>query len=103
MNRETVIQLAREAGAITNVKHLTNIDGDGIVFVPEELERFANAIEAKTPQPTPEHTKAMQQALEALEGVSHWVEVSPVEHPWDAWQRVEPAITALQSALKGTT
>lgn len=91
MDRETVIQLAREAGAITNVKHLTNIDGDGIVFVPEELERFANAIEAKTPQPTPEHTKAMQQALGAIEAALS------DDQPYIA--RSKEAVTALQNAL----
>lgn len=43
---------------------------------------------------------AAKQALEALEGVAQWVEKRPDTHPWDAWQRVEPAITALRIALE---
>lgn len=41
----------------------------------------------------------LRQALEALEGVAQWVENRPDTHPWDAWQRVEPAITALRERL----
>lgn len=37
---------------------------------------------------------------QALEGVVQWVEKRPDTHPWDAWQRVEPAITALRIALE---
>jgi hypothetical protein len=44
--------------------------------------------------------EAAQQALEALEGVAQWVEKRPDTHPWDAWQRVEPAITTLRAALE---
>ena len=44
--------------------------------------------------------KAARMALEALEGVATWVEVHPKTHPWDTWQRVEPAITALRRALE---
>lgn len=42
----------------------------------------------------------LRQALSALEGVAQWVEKRPDTHPWDAWQRVEPAITALRIALE---
>lgn len=41
----------------------------------------------------------MQQALEALDGVAQWVEMRPKTHPWDAWQRVEPAMNALRERL----
>ena len=34
------------------------------------------------------------QMKSALEGVSQWVNQRPDTHPWDAWQRVIPAITA---------
>lgn len=44
----------------------------------------------------------LQQSLAALEGVSHWVETRPDEHPWDAWQRVAPAIAALRERLGET-
>ena len=43
--------------------------------------------------------EALKLALEALEGVATWVEVRPKTHPWDTWQRVEPAITAIREAL----
>ena len=42
----------------------------------------------------------LRQALEGLEGVAQWVEKRPDTHPWDAWQRVEPAITAIKERLK---
>jgi len=46
--------------------------------------------------------QAAEMALEALEGVAQRVEKRPNLHPWDAWQRVEPAITALRAALAET-
>ncbi len=46
MTREDIIRMAREAGALTGVKSLLNCDGDSIVFVPEELERFAALVAA---------------------------------------------------------
>ena len=44
-------------------------------------------------------TEAMKLALEALSGVADWVNVRTKEHPWDQFQRVAPAITALREAL----
>jgi hypothetical protein len=41
----------------------------------------------------------MQQALDALSGVADWVNLRTSEHPWDQYQRVEPAIDALRAAL----
>jgi hypothetical protein len=44
--------------------------------------------------------KAARQALDALSGVADWVNLRTREHPWDQYQRVEPAITALRTALQ---
>ncbi|MEN9885758.1 MAG: hypothetical protein RL758_336, partial [Pseudomonadota bacterium] len=44
--------------------------------------------------------EAMKQALEALSGVADWVNTRTREHPWDQWQRVEPAITTLRTAIE---
>jgi hypothetical protein len=46
MNREDIIRMAREAGASTEIKHVTVGNGDGIVFTPDELARFANRVAA---------------------------------------------------------
>jgi hypothetical protein len=43
--------------------------------------------------------EALDLALEALEGVADWVNVRTKEHPWDQFQRVAPAITAIKQAL----
>jgi len=40
----TLLQMAEEAGAITNIKTLCNHSADSIVFMPEELEVFAELI-----------------------------------------------------------
>lgn len=45
------------------------------------------------------HIDTMKLALNALEGVADWVNVRTKEHPWDQFQRVAPAITALREAL----
>ena len=47
----------------------------------------------------PDWRATAAQALEALEGVAQWVNSRPNTHPWDAWQRVEPSITALRALL----
>jgi hypothetical protein len=47
MNREDIIRMAREAGASTEIKHVTVGNGDGIVFTPDELARFANRVAAR--------------------------------------------------------
>ncbi len=44
--------------------------------------------------------EAMKQALGALDGVADWVNTRTREHPWDQWQRVEPAMTALRAAIE---
>jgi hypothetical protein len=44
--------------------------------------------------------QAARQALEALEGVADWVNTRTREHPWDQWQRVEPAMQALRTAIE---
>jgi hypothetical protein len=41
VTRDDIIRMAREAGASTKAKHITIVDGDGIVFTQDELERFA--------------------------------------------------------------
>jgi hypothetical protein len=46
MNREQIIRMAREAGASTEIKHVTVGNGDGIVFTPDELARFASLVRA---------------------------------------------------------
>lgn len=46
MTREDIIRMAREAGALVGVKSLMNCDGDSIVFVPEELDRFVELVAA---------------------------------------------------------
>jgi hypothetical protein len=43
--------------------------------------------------------EAAQAALDALEGVADWVNTRTKEHPWNQWQRVEPAIDQLRAAL----
>jgi len=42
----------------------------------------------------------MKQALEALDGVADWVNTRTREHPWDQWQRVEPAMNTLRAAIE---
>jgi hypothetical protein len=65
----------------------------------KELERAERLAEAL--RELEERDEALlRQALEALEGVAQWVKKRPDTHPWDAWQRVEPAITALRIALE---
>ena len=46
MTRDEIIRMAREAGATTGVKDHLNCDGDSVVFVPDELERFAALVAA---------------------------------------------------------
>lgn len=36
-----IIELAKKAGALTEVRSSLNVDGDSIVFMPEEVQRFA--------------------------------------------------------------
>lgn len=43
--------------------------------------------------------KLIEQMREALEGMQQWVNMRPDTHPWDAWQRVAPAITAADKWL----
>ncbi len=43
--------------------------------------------------------EVMRQALEALAGVADWVNIRTREHPWDQWQRVEPAMNTLRTAI----
>lgn len=68
-----IIKLASEAGTMRDVETANKVADDAAL---------------------------LRQALEALEGVAQWVEKRPDTHPWDAWQRVEPAITALRIALE---
>jgi len=46
MSEEEIIRMAREAGASTEIKHVTVGNGDGIVFTPDELARFADLVAA---------------------------------------------------------
>lgn len=56
-----------------------------------------------SPQPTPEHIKAMKQALEALEQIRVFVTTrEKIKHP-EGTEWYDEHITALQNALKGTT
>ena len=43
MNREQILALAEEQGAVANLKQHFNMAGDSIVFTPEELEAFYHA------------------------------------------------------------
>jgi hypothetical protein len=43
---KSIIEIAREAGALTEIRTSLNVDGDSILFMPEELEAFAAAIKA---------------------------------------------------------
>lgn len=38
------IKLAEQCGAVANIKNHFNMDGDSIVFAPEELSEFANLV-----------------------------------------------------------
>lgn len=58
IDRDEIIRMAREAGAVTGVKDHLNVDGDSIVFVPEELESFAALVAAAERQRL--HDKFMQ-------------------------------------------
>lgn len=46
MTKDDIIRMAREAGASTEIKHVTVGNGDGIVFTPDELARFASLVAA---------------------------------------------------------
>ena len=48
IDKETIMRIARESGAVLEVRHLTNTSGNGIVFTPEELQAFANSVAAAT-------------------------------------------------------
>ena len=41
MNTDKVLALAREAGGLTDIRTSLNVDGDSIIFTPEELIEFA--------------------------------------------------------------
>jgi uncharacterized small protein (DUF1192 family) len=43
---KSITDIAREAGALTEIRTSLNVDGDSILFMPEELEAFAAAIKA---------------------------------------------------------
>ena len=43
MDKEQILALAEEQGAVANLKQHFNMAGDSIVFTPEELEAFFNA------------------------------------------------------------
>ena len=43
MDKEQILALAEEQGAVANLKQHFNVAGDSIVFTPEELEAFFNA------------------------------------------------------------
>jgi hypothetical protein len=47
MTKDDIIRMAREAGASTEIKHVTVGNGDGIVFTPDELARFADLVAAR--------------------------------------------------------
>ena len=44
MDKEQILALAEEQGAVANLKQHFNVAGDSIVFTPEELEAFFNAV-----------------------------------------------------------
>jgi len=41
MTAPDIIEIAKKAGAVTEMRHITVTSGDGIVFSPDELDRFA--------------------------------------------------------------
>lgn len=47
MTPEEQRKLAIECSAVVDIKHHTNVDGDSIVFLPNELADYTAAVEAK--------------------------------------------------------
>lgn len=45
-SKDDVLRIAGECGAITGFKHVSDLCGDGLLFYPEDLERFAAAMYA---------------------------------------------------------
>lgn len=45
-SKDDVLRIAKECGAITGFKHISDLCGDGLLFYPEDLERFAAAMYA---------------------------------------------------------
>lgn len=67
-DRDEIIRMAREAGAVTGVKDHLNVDGDSIVFVPEELEAFAALVAAAEREAC---AKALDAIAEVIPTASH--------------------------------
>ena len=92
MATKTTIEMAREAAG----------DDWGLFqeFMPE-IHKLVELVRAdeRARMATDKSKEAMKLALEALSGVADWVNVRTKEHPWDQFQRVAPAITALREEL----
>lgn len=68
-------------------------------MICDQCETVAHCLKNGCVPKTTKKNEAMKLALEALEGMADWVNVRTKEHPWDQFQRVAPAITALREAL----
>ena len=68
--REEIIRMAREAGALVGIKHMTDSTGEMIVFDPDDLERFAALVAA---------AKKEECAQEA-EGITKFIRYQSKEH-----------------------
>lgn len=81
--REEIIRMAREAGALVGIKHMTDSTGEMIVFDPDDLERFAALVAAA--------------ARERCAKVCEVVEIGEFESPYihDVVQRCVAAIRAI--------
>lgn len=47
MSRETILQIAKECGAVVGVKNMLDCTGEAVVIFPDELERFAHRMMAE--------------------------------------------------------
>ncbi len=45
---EQLVEIAESNGALARIKHHTNVDGDSIVFTPEDLLAFSAALQRRT-------------------------------------------------------
>lgn len=77
---------------------IDKLSPEEITELREGKKAIAEYVQANTAEIRRYH-RACEMALEALVGVAQWVEQRPATHPWDAWQRVYPAIEALREVL----
>ena len=85
MDKEQILALAEEQGAVANLKQHFNMAGDSIVFTPEELEAFFNAAIAKAEQQAKELSDSVAQKVAAAcalqvatETRFHWLDAARV-------------------------